>query len=372
MTRILLCVTGMSPQIVTETLYALAVKPADGQAPWVPDAIHLISTQSGVNQAKLNLLSDQPGWFHQLCRDYALPPIQFDDSTLHSIIDTQGQPLDDIRTPQDNEAAADSIAELVRKLTADNNSELHVSLAGGRKTMGYYLGYALSLYGRAQDHLSHVLVSGAFESHPEFYYPTPQARIIQTRGDKPQALNCAEATIELAAIPFVRLRDGLPNRLLQGHSSFSETVGVANMAQQSACMELRQTDCSVRVNDLPVPMNESQFALLLWFAQRHASNNPQIVLNDDYPQYIELLKQLWPQDDWHSKEPPSSVSKALDALKTYKHNHYEYFKTPLSRLNKALRESLGQSLAERVTIAKLGRAKNIGHSLPTDLKITID
>jgi CRISPR-associated protein (TIGR02584 family) len=33
-----------------------------------------------------------------------------------------------------------------------------MSIAGGRKTMGFYAGYALSLYGRAQDRMSHVLV----------------------------------------------------------------------------------------------------------------------------------------------------------------------------------------------------------------------
>ena len=39
--RILLAVSGLTPQIVTETLYALAViqKPA-----WIPTEVHLITT----------------------------------------------------------------------------------------------------------------------------------------------------------------------------------------------------------------------------------------------------------------------------------------------------------------------------------------
>ncbi|MDD2761211.1 MAG: CRISPR-associated ring nuclease, partial [Methylomonas sp.] len=58
--RILLAVSGMSPQIVTETVYALAVIQA---APFVPTEIHLITTQSGARQAKLRLLAEGTGQF---------------------------------------------------------------------------------------------------------------------------------------------------------------------------------------------------------------------------------------------------------------------------------------------------------------------
>lgn len=56
--RILLAVTGLSPQIVTETVYALAIK----QTPaFVPTEIHLITTGKGAEHARLNLLSDSIG-----------------------------------------------------------------------------------------------------------------------------------------------------------------------------------------------------------------------------------------------------------------------------------------------------------------------
>ena len=40
--RTLLCVTGLSPQVVTETLYALAVAQ---QPAWIPDEVHIVTTQ---------------------------------------------------------------------------------------------------------------------------------------------------------------------------------------------------------------------------------------------------------------------------------------------------------------------------------------
>lgn len=62
--RLLVAVTGLSPQIVTETLYALAVAPS--ASAFLPTEIHLITTRSGAEKARLALLSDEPGWFHRL------------------------------------------------------------------------------------------------------------------------------------------------------------------------------------------------------------------------------------------------------------------------------------------------------------------
>ncbi|MGH6893265.1 MAG: CRISPR-associated ring nuclease Csm6 [Dongiaceae bacterium] len=225
--RILLAVTGLSPQVVTETIYALAVQTRGQTEPLVPTEIHLITTDTGRDQAVNNLLSDKPGWFHRLCADYRLPAIDFDRDFIHVMTGAEGHPLDDIRTPADNERAADFITEKVRELTHDDNAAVHVSLAGGRKTMGFYLGYALSLFARPQDRLSHVLVSAPFESHPDFYYPTPYQCILQTRDKPPIALDARDAVVSLAEIPIVSLRNGLPKGLLAGTATFNTTVNAA-------------------------------------------------------------------------------------------------------------------------------------------------
>ncbi len=56
--RVLLAVSGLTPQIVTETLYALA---ADEFAPFVPTEVHLITSAEGARRAELSLLSDDLG-----------------------------------------------------------------------------------------------------------------------------------------------------------------------------------------------------------------------------------------------------------------------------------------------------------------------
>ncbi len=133
--RVLLAVAGLSPQILTETLHALAVT---ADPPWIPTDIRLLTTAEGAERARLSLLSADPGWYARLLSDYALPAIPFDSDHIRILTDAHGHPLPDIRNLADNTQVADQITEAIRALTADPDCALHVSLAGGRKTMGYF------------------------------------------------------------------------------------------------------------------------------------------------------------------------------------------------------------------------------------------
>ncbi len=105
--RILLAVSGLSPQVVTETLYALA---SNAAAPFVPTEVHLITTREGAQRAELSLLSDDLGWFHKLCADYHLPGIEFTRRNIHIVRDSDERGLDDIRSIDDNRVAADHLS----------------------------------------------------------------------------------------------------------------------------------------------------------------------------------------------------------------------------------------------------------------------
>jgi len=371
--RILICATGMSPQIVTETLYALAAQPSAGQSAWVPTEVHLISTRRGGEHARLNLLSGKPGWFHQLLADYGLPEMMFSAEHIHCIRGADGQELDDIRTPSDNEAAANTIAELVRNFSRQDDTQLHVSIAGGRKTMGYYLGYALSLYGRPQDRLSHVLVSDPFESHPDFYYPTPYERVIHTRDPKlPQAKDCRDAVVELAQIPFVRLRDGLPQRLLDGHTSFTETVEVANLAQSTPVIRIDMDRRTLEVSGLPVSLGDSGFALYLWIARRALSDDPEVdwVLPEQWrDEFLPLVARVFGSMSTSYETIATSVEKNF---KESENETASYFRPLTTRVNKELREQLGEPLARRVQIERVGPKNGENrYRLPAEVKIEI-
>ena len=267
--RLLVAVTGLSPQIVTETLYALAVR---REPTFVPTEVRLITTEEGAERAKLSLLHPESGWFHRLRADYELPPIVFGPAHIHVLEDAVGRPLDDIRSPEDNERAADAITDVVRDLTRDEDSALHVSIAGGRKTMGFYLGYALSLYGREQDRLSHVLVNAPYESHPQFFYPTTSSRVIYTPPPHNRPYDTRDAKVTLAEIPFVRLRDELPEDLKdhrEGKVRFSEAVTAAQRAIGPAELVIDLPAKRLRAGGKVIDLSPLHLAFLAWLARRH-------------------------------------------------------------------------------------------------------
>ncbi len=331
--RVLLLATGLSPQVVTETLYALAVQ---RDPPWVPTELLVLTTAEGAERARLSLLSSDPGWFERLRRDYALPPIAFGPEGIQVLQDGEGRPLADIRRLDDNEFAADLITERVREITADPHSALHVSIAGGRKTMGYYLGYALSLFGRPQDRLSHVLVSEPFESSWEFFYPTPYSRVITTRDNK--LADTAEAEVTLAEIPFVSLRDGLPERLLKGKASFGQTVGAARRALEPPSLVIDLAGQCVQAAGERVEMPPTSVAFYSMMARRrlngmHAARSDTDGIDRQYlSEYRRIVGEM--SGDFER------VEEALADGMTK-----EYFEQRKSRTNAALEQALGRQLA---------------------------
>ncbi|MER2518884.1 MAG: CRISPR-associated ring nuclease Csm6 [Candidatus Accumulibacter phosphatis] len=332
--RILVAVTGLSPQIVTETLYALAVAPSG--AAFIPTEVHLITTRSGAEKARLALLSDEPGWFHRLCHDYALPAIHFTRDTIHVLEGADGKPLDDIRSPADNRRAADGITALIRQFTADPDCALHVSIAGGRKTMGFFVGYALSLYGRPQDQLSHVLVSEPFESSIGFYYPTPSSRVIEMPGGR--LVDSAQAQVTLAELPFVSLRHGLPEALLTGLASYNETVAAARSALAPARLQIDLATRRVAAGGKVFSLPPAELALLSVFARRAQHGEeplpaPAKELPDSDWKNRYLVELRWiagPMKDLDETE--RALRKGMDG---------GYFSAHLSKLKKILRRELG-------------------------------
>jgi CRISPR-associated protein (TIGR02584 family) len=269
--RILLCVCGLSPQIVTETIFALAVAQ---KKPWVPHKVRVLTTTRGAINAQAMLLAKPSGWFHRLCEDWKLPNIHFDASCVEVLKDSKGDPLEDILDDNDNNSAADSIAQVVRMLTLDENTEIHASIAGGRKTMGFFLGNAMSLWARPQDRLSHVLVSSPFEGRAEFYYPSPQKRLLPLGQGEKKRIDASKAQIWLGNIPFVRLRSILPKHLHSNKESFAQTVQSTNMALGDVQLEINPAKTTIRLNGVELALQPLQWSLLVLLAWRLHQKKP--------------------------------------------------------------------------------------------------
>lgn len=357
--RILICVTGLSPQIVTETLYALSVSQ---QPPWVPDEIRLITTQRGAENARLSLLSDSPGWFHSLCRDWQLPPIAFDASHIEVLKDADGNPLDDIRDDQDNQRAADGIADLVRRLTEGDHTEIHASIAGGRKTMGFFMGYAMSLWGRPQDKLSHVLISAPFESRPEFFYPTPTPHVIQARAPGQDPLDASTAKVWLGDIPFVRLRKLLPASITGQNSGFAQAVSAANRALDQVELEVDIAQSCVRINQQSIalpPMQMGLLGLLAWRCQQQLPPLRAPLKEVDDPEWRAMVRRELVQA-FGEMNIPDSLDRRLTQSKAMGGTVSEQ----LSKMEKTLSNSGALPLTGLIARTNVGtRSRQQGYSL---------
>ncbi len=195
-------IVGMSPQVITETLYALMVQ----QKKTVSEIVLLTTAEGKAKLVELDFVSQ----LKSMCKAYNLECPKFELEKDVLVAKEETVELSDIRTDRDNQLFPNMIMDLIRNKTNDNNTRLHCSIAGGRKTMSIAMAYALSLFGRKDDKLSHVLVSKEFENSKKFY---PENK-------------SEDKQIVLANVPFVRLREKLPLLKEYPRATYTEFVSL--------------------------------------------------------------------------------------------------------------------------------------------------
>ena len=364
-----MCVAGLSPQVVTETLYALAIR----KNPFIPTEIHAITSTEGAHRIRMNLLEADPNeqHFQRLCADLAINPqdIRFDTSTIHQIpaghedwplpghnslsmtnrqaakVGAEITLLEDIRNVADNESAANTITAIVRELTADSEAAIHASIAGGRKTMGFYLGYAMSLFGREQDRLSHVLVSPPFESHPQFYYPPRTPKVLRDKEQRP--IHTRDAEITLADIPFVRLRGHLDNSILGESMSYSETVARTQRNVDPPKLILDPAGKTIYCGDHPIDLPPSLFAFYAWFARRLLAGNAGVHWTQDGAgeEYLKEYRRVSNEYSGDYENASVSLKRGMDA---------QFYEPKVSKTNKQVEKALGKEPARPYLLSNIG------------------
>jgi CRISPR-associated protein (TIGR02584 family) len=283
----------MSPAVLTETIWALAHEtPAV-----VPERIVIVTTAAGRAVLMRELFEtpfgQSPSVWVALRESLAAEGLDltgllgFDrrndlrELALRDSTSGESQPLEDIRTAHENEAAADFILRELRGLTDDDSCRLIGSIAGGRKTMGSLLCAAVSLVGRDRDRLTHVLVNSPFDDPrltPRFYFPGQPIGGFQDAAGKSVEI---EPVIQLADIPFVPLRDVFPRELGRRPGRFTELVNSYNHNSPlltTAPLEvvLRRLQPRCEINRIEVPLSPVQALILHFLARRLHENAPPI------------------------------------------------------------------------------------------------
>ncbi|OIO71292.1 MAG: TIGR02584 family CRISPR-associated protein [Zetaproteobacteria bacterium CG_4_9_14_3_um_filter_49_83] len=234
-------VIGHSPAIVTETLAALYF-----QQNVLVEAVTVISTYSGASALSRQLF-ESGAW--EAFTD-AYPEYQSCNFSSERVLACAGE---DIRNEAENRSMAESIFSTVQELTAEGMPSLMASIAGGRKTMGYYMGFAMSLFGRKDDWMTHVLVPEAWEKDRGFLFPQPQDA----------------GRIDLIDIPFIRLRGHLKPSV--GKADIEALIHSAQSAIDLSVLEpviFRIRRRSVSYLGKAVEFSEREFSILQFFAAR--------------------------------------------------------------------------------------------------------
>ena len=265
MKNILLAAVGLSPQVITETLFALH------QQNRRVDAIHIITTRQGKEKINAHLISPGDGKYYRYLNEYDIDPesINFGFDNVHTVKNGNGMEIDDIAGEEENECLLRKCLELSFRFTKDSSAAVFFSIAGGRKTMTSCLTLAAQLYGRPQDRVYHVLVSPEFESNRDFYYPPEKSVPIELR-DKNGERYIKEtryAKINLVPVPFISIREQLSDDMLEEPKD-PATLMLSLVREEPYHLTIDLPSGKVAFKNLEFDMMPARLALYAFFALR--------------------------------------------------------------------------------------------------------
>jgi len=286
---VLVCLVGLSPAVLTETLYALA----EGEDPVLPDRVIAVTTTRGRDALRESLF-DGGGWdrfMDYLGRRFgesARRRLRFGpvDDCVRVFPDAdRSAPLEDIRAQSDNDAVAEYLLESLRAFTENENVRIVASIAGGRKTTGALLHSVMALIGRAGDRINHVLVSEPWERVPGFLFPGCPGDFRHPESGEP--IDSAEARVELAEVPFVPLRYLFKREIDLSAGSYLRLMrqlrGRALDPEQDLPVDLWPRQGFLQVDRRRVDLSPREFALYLRFALWARDGGARIGAIDDLP-----------------------------------------------------------------------------------------
>jgi len=209
---VLVAVVGISPAILTETVWALAHE----KSPTLPDKIVVLTTTTGkvcLEREMFIAAKGLPSGWQRLVSSLSEEGFDVEGKLQFGLADyhirlfpskNRMRNVEDITSFEDNAAAADMILDTLRGFTEQPNTRVLASIAGGRKTMGALMMSCMSLLGREQDRVLHVLVNPPFDSplSPPFLFPEIKVKY-QTRDGK---VVKEKPKVDLVDVPFVRMR----------------------------------------------------------------------------------------------------------------------------------------------------------------------
>jgi len=369
MKHILLAVTGLTPQVLTETLYALH------QEDQAVQAIHVITTREGKEQINACLLSPTDGQYYRYLREYGISPpsIHFGTENIHVVKSRNGIEIDDIADEEDNERLLELCLSLTFQFTRDPGTAVFFSIAGGRKTMSACLMTAAHLYGRPQDRVYHVLVSPEFESNRDFFYPPQESTAIELtdrRGER-YVKETRYARISLISAPFVSVRDRIVDDLLK-EAQDPPTLMLSLIREEAPLLTVDLFSHKLIYKGRELDVAPTRLALYAFFAGikkdcpfaerncRHCTDCylSAVAIEGHNDQIADWYKRIAAFRDFQAmREASNGGILNLD---------YENFKSYRSHIRKDLEKGFGLAASRILEIASTGKRPDTRYGIPIE------
>lgn len=277
MEHVLLCTLGRSYAVVTETLWAM-MNPGDMRYRIVCGTVVALTTAEHDDEIASSLWDDdlmaalgraredgtvEDGWTflaaqRRLLHDRIVELYEEADEEAPTISylpvrDENGAIIPDVSDQDQNRLFADEVMrqvlrqvrrgatngadaeaadgpdiEALENLEENPDVTLHVSLAGGRKSMSSYAHTALMFFGRPRDQLSHVLVKPTvLEALPtKFWWPGKHGAGARTVVPKDQAV------VKLIDVPFIPMRLTVPKGVKIADLKYREFVELGKLIEE--------------------------------------------------------------------------------------------------------------------------------------------
>jgi len=267
---ILIAGIGNSPQVLTEMVWEMTHL----SKPVVPDEIVALAAKTSAEKLKTALLdggekSVWAGLLSALKRERIdiSGKLRFGTASIAVLPDSGGNEMQDLRSGDDSLSAADFILSQLRRFTESPDTVVYASIAGGRKTMSALMFSCMTLLGREEDKIVHVLPPVELEggSEPVFYYPQKGVKFVSKRTGK--AYKGEKLRSEYLEVPFVRTRGWYQDKFKSQTPSYQTLVkGVQHIAPPAVVwpkIEIDAWNGSVMIAGNEVPVGKAAFAVLL-------------------------------------------------------------------------------------------------------------
>lgn len=274
MKKVFIASMGHAPQVVTETLWALLNphklkdETSRRRKKFVPQTVHLLTTKSFNNRMFKTYEESETSISNKI---FALFD-QYNQKRPHLKIEkikSNGVEISDIRDLYQNEAYGDRVSEIVREYKAGGNCQIHMSLAGGRKTMSSYDQVAMMYYGSREDEISHVLVDPQdLERCPDFWWPDQEMKLVRESFPGKNApkeglpTDSHVARLDLIFVPFPHLGFRMPEGIPIEARSLRKLREWVEFEREGDPIVLDKTDRSLTIGAQKIILDASEFTIL--------------------------------------------------------------------------------------------------------------